>query len=183
MLLEAQFLGVDGFLSAVKAQAYRNLAAENWEGSDVDAATNFDTEHGGLEDALRKAVLPARFYGRVPPPTPPPERKIVQIMPASHDVKIGYYDEDDDEWDVFTLSAISLALVENPKVLEHAEVGHTDRYELDAFVANPASWGKVNLATEAFNRVKWIELVPKSTNEIIAVPQGRPSGRVLERQR
>lgn len=170
VLLEAQFLGVDGFLSAVKAQAYRNLAAEDWEGTDEDAATNFDAEHGGPEDALRKAKLPARFYGRVPAP-PQPERKIVQVMPASHDVKIRYYDEYFNSEDV-TLSAISLALVENPKVLEHAEVGHTDRYELDAFVANPASWGKVNLATEAYARVGWIELVPKPVNELIAVPEG-----------
>ena len=123
VLLEAQFLGIDDFLSAIKAQAYRNLVKEGWKGSDTDAATNFDKKHGGLEDALRKGVLPARFYGRVPPPTPPPpERKVVQIMPASHDVKIGYYDEDGDEKDV-TLPAISLARVENPKVLEHADEG------------------------------------------------------------
>ena len=46
VLLEAQFLGVDGFLSAVKAQAYRNLVKE-LEGLDADAATNFDKKHGG----------------------------------------------------------------------------------------------------------------------------------------
>ena len=177
VLLEAQFLGIDDFLSAIKAQAYRNLVKVGWKGSDTDAATNFDKKHGGLEDALRKGVLPARFYGRVPPPTPPPppppppERKVVQIMPASHDVTIGYYDEDGNEKDV-TLPALSLARVENPKSLEHAATGSTDTHELDAFVASDDQWGKITLATEAFERVRYVELIPKSTDQIIPVPQG-----------
>ena len=162
VLLEAQFLGIDGFLTAVKAQAYRNLEAEDWEGTDADAATNFDAEHGGLEDALRKGLLPARFYGRV---TPPPERKIVQIMPASHDVRICYRTGTDfPEEEEVTLPAISLALVENPRMLdEHFAAGEgdgRDRYELDAFVCEEDE-GVVVLATEAHPRVRWIELVPK----------------------
>ena len=168
VLLEAQFLGMDGFLSAIKAQAYRNLEAEGWKGSDADAVKNFDKSHGGLEDALRKAVLPARFYGRVPPPTPPPpppERKVVQIMPASHDVRICYRTGTDfPEEEEVTLPAISLALVENPRMLdEHFAAGEgdgRDRYELDAFVCEDDE-GVVALATEAFPRVRWIELVPK----------------------
>lgn len=171
VLLEAQFLGVDGFLSAIKAQAYRNLAAEDWDGSDADAATNFDAEHGGLEDALRAGLLPARFYGRMPPPPAPPaapERKVVQIMPASHEVKIRHYE--DGRWQTSTLPVVSLALVENPKPLPDAS--GVDRYELDAFVSSADRWGEVTLATEAFERVRWIDLMPKSKNEIIAVPKG-----------
>ena len=63
VLLEAQFLGIDGFLFAVKVQAYRNLEeGTDWEGTDEFAATDFDATYGGLEGAPRR-VLPARFYG------------------------------------------------------------------------------------------------------------------------
>ena len=94
-------------------------------------------------------------------------------MPASRDVKIRYVDPDDDDayLDV-SLPAISLALVENPKVLEDAVDDIADRYELDAFVANPASWGKVNLATEAY-ATGWVDRAgAKATNEIIPIPKG-----------
>ena len=82
-----------------------------------------------------------------------------------------HYEDDGDEKDV-TLPAICLARVENPKSLEHAHVGSTDTHELDAFVASDDQWGKITLATEAFEHVRYVELIPKSTDQIIPVPHG-----------
>ena len=175
VLLEAQFLGMDGFLSAIKAQAYRNLEAEDWKGTDADAVKNFDKStagsrtHSGRVCCRRASTGACRRRRRRRR-----RQRIVQIMPASHDVRICYRTGTDfPEEEEVTLPAISLALVENPRMLdEHFAAGEgdgRDRYELDAFVCEDDE-GVVALATEAFHpRVRWIELVPKDVSSSRAV--------------
>ena len=65
IMLEAEYLGIDGLLEAIKATAHRHLHQE-WSGTDSEAAAAFDAENGSLEDALASGVLPARFFGPAP---------------------------------------------------------------------------------------------------------------------
>ena len=148
VLLEAEFLGVDSLLVEVKARAHRNLHSGCQDSSDADAAASFDAEHGGLRDALRSGVLPARYYAPLPQPPPPPEPKVVQLFPAPGGMRVkvwkaGDDDDDDDNWTNFEVHC--LALVENPKELASGVKGGS---RLDAIVTHPEAFGHV-LASEA----------------------------------
>ena len=61
---EADFFGMDGFLTAVKARTHRNGLSPSWAGTDAEAAAAFDAEHGSVEAALEEGVLPQRFFRR-----------------------------------------------------------------------------------------------------------------------
>ena len=80
-LLLAEYLGMDGFLCKIKAKAYANMrpaAAANLDQSAAAAA--FDETYGTLQQAIDAEVLPARFFA--PAEAPPPERKVVALIPA-----------------------------------------------------------------------------------------------------
>ena len=144
VLLEAEFLGVDSLLVEVKARAHRNLHSGCQDSSDADAAASFDAEHGGLRDALRSGVLPARYYAPLPEPPPPPEPKVVQLFPAPEGMRVKVWVDDDDDGTTFDVHC--LALVENPKELASGVKGGS---RLDAIVTHPDAFGHV-LASEAF---------------------------------
>ena len=112
VLLEAQFLGVDGFLSAVKAQAYRNLActAEDWDGSSTRTLQRTFTADSRTRCArmcCRRASTASRAAGS----PSRSERKIVQIMPAAD---VPSDPKTPTAWST-SPSAICLAHEENPR--------------------------------------------------------------------
>ena len=83
ILLEAEFLGITALLVAVKAQAHCNCHPcldRDEQNKDEERAAEFDQDHGGLNGALRKGVLPARYFG------PVPTSRVVQIAPCDVDV-------------------------------------------------------------------------------------------------
>ena len=69
-LLEAEFLGMDTLLDAVKQAAYFHMHGHT-SAALQSTVQKFDAELGGLEGALRKGVLPARFFTQHPLPPPP----------------------------------------------------------------------------------------------------------------
>ena len=80
-LLLAEYLGMDGFLCKIKAKAYANMRPA--AAADLDqsaAAAAFDETYGTLQQAIDAEVLPARFFA--PAEAPPPERKVVALIPA-----------------------------------------------------------------------------------------------------
>ena len=140
VLLEAEFLGVDSLLVEVKARAHRNLHPEFQDSSDANAAASFDAEHGGLRDALRSGVLPARYYA------PPPEPKVVQLFPAPEGLRVRVWKDDDEDDGGTILPVHCLALLENPKELASGVEGGS---RLDAIVSHPEYYGHV-LASEVY---------------------------------
>ena len=86
VLLEAQYLGVDWLLEHVKGVAYTHTRDPDDEDVSVQAIAEphvqFDTEQGGLDQALSSGVLPARFFG----PVKTGSKRVKQIIPAGeHD--------------------------------------------------------------------------------------------------
>ena len=170
VLLEAEFLGVDSLLVEVKARAHRNLHSGCQDSSDADAAASFDAEHGGLRDALRSGVLPARYYAPLPEPPPPPEPKVVQLFPAPEGMRVKVWVDDDDDGTI--LDVHCLALVENPKELASGVKGGS---RLDAIVTHPDAFGHV-LASEALgsSTEKFELLWDAETDQkaLMTVPEG-----------
>ena len=166
VLLEAEFLGVDSLLVEVKARAHRNLHPEFQDSSDANAAASFDAEHGGLRDALRSGVLPARYYA------PPPEPKVVQLFPAPEGQRVRVWKKDDDVGTTVgtILPVHCLALVENPKELASGVEGGG---RLDAFVSHPSRYGHV-LASEVHgSSTGRFELMEGAeTKDLIMLPDG-----------
>ena len=166
VLLEAEFLGVDSLLVEVKARAHRNLHPEFQDSSDANAAASFDAEHGGLRDALRSGVLPARYYA------PPPGPKVVQLFPAPEGQRVRVWEKDDDVGTtVGTIFPVHcLALVENPKELASGVKGGG---RLDAFVSHPERYGHV-LVSEVYGAsTAQFELVEDAeTKDLIMLPDG-----------
>ena len=180
VLLEAEFLGVDSLLVEVKARAHRNLHSGCQDSSDADAAASFDAEHGGLRDALRSGVLPARYYAPLPEPPPPPEPKVVQLFPAPVKMQVKVWSEatparfldDGTIFDGTIFEVHCLALVENPKELASGVKGGS---RLDAIVTHPEVFGHV-LASEAFgsSTEKFELLWDAETDQkaLMTVPEG-----------
>ena len=168
VLLEAEFLGVDSLLVEVKARAHRNLHPEFQDSSDANAAASFDAEHGGLRDALRSGVLPARYYAPPPKPPPPPEPKVVQLFPAPEGLRVGVWKNDDLEGEILPVHC--LALVENPKKLPSGVEGGS---RLDAIVTHPGAYGHV-LASEVHgSSTRKFELMQDAeTKDLIMLPDG-----------
>ena len=165
VLLEAEFLGVDSLLVEVKARAHRNLHPEFQDSSDANAAASFDAEHGGLRDALRSGVLPARYYA------PPPEPKVVQLFPAPEGLRVRVWKKEDDDDDPGTIFPVHcLASVENPKELASGVEGGG---RLDAFVSHPSRYGHV-LASEVHGASTGrFELMEGAeTKDLIMLPDG-----------
>ena len=166
VLLEAEFLGVDSLLVEVKARAHRNLHPEFQDSSDANAAASFDAEHGGLRDALRSGVLPARYYA------PPPEPKVVQLFPAPEGQRVRVWKKDDDVGTTVgtILPVHCLALLENPKELASGVEGGG---RLDAFVSHPSRYGHV-LASEVHGASTGrFELMEGAeTKDLIMLPDG-----------
>ena len=167
VLLEAEFLGVDSLLVEVKARAHRNLHPEFQDSSDANAAASFDAEHGGMRDALRSGVLPARYYA------PPPEPKVVQLFPAPEGLRVRVWKKGDDDVDGGTTFPVHcLALVENPKELESGS-GVDGGSGLDAFVSHPSRYGHV-LASEVHGAStgKFELMQDAETKDLIMLPDG-----------
>jgi hypothetical protein len=57
VLLQAEFLGMDQLLAAVKCVAYCNMNP-NFTGSDEEAVTGFDLKHQGITEAFSSGLLP-----------------------------------------------------------------------------------------------------------------------------
>mmetsp|Transcript_39729 Transcript_39729/g.127706 ORF Transcript_39729/g.127706 Transcript_39729/m.127706 type:complete len:305 (-) Transcript_39729:725-1639(-) len=117
VLLLAEYLGLDGFLTAIKARAYSHMHSSCSTATDAAAATAFDEEAGGLQQAIDKRLLPARFFAPEPPPPPPPPEATVQtLIPAAGFTAIFADDEidlDDDLPQVHSVHrVVSLALVQ-----------------------------------------------------------------------
>ena len=169
VLLEAEFLGVDSLLVEVKARAHRNLHPEFQDSSDANAAASFDAEHGGLRDALRSGVLPARYYAPPPKPPPPPEPKVVQLFPAPEGLRVRVWkEEDEDEGTILPVHC--LASVENPKELASGVDGGS---RLDAIVSHPEYYGHV-LASEVYGAStgKFELIRDAETKDLMMLPDG-----------
>ena len=159
VLLDAEFLGVDGLLEEVKARAYRHLHDE-WQCSDAEAATGFDEEHGDLRQAFRFGVLPARYFGPEPVEPAPPEPRVVQILPAPKGCKVKIRNSSE----VTVLEARCLALVEHPK---------SNCNKLDVFVTHPDQFRDC-LASEVYGGdTVWTEIMsdPDELHNIMQVPE------------
>ena len=79
----AQYLGVDWLLEHVKSVAYTHTIdpADGVVETEVSHVA-FDRDHGGLDQALRSGVLPARFFG----PVKTGSKRVKQMIPAGeHD--------------------------------------------------------------------------------------------------
>lgn len=93
VLVEAEFLAMERYITIIKAVAHRNEQPDpRWIGSDAEAAASFDARHGGLIPAIESGVLPARFLepiGRARLPqtggwvaTEGPAAQVRQLLPA-----------------------------------------------------------------------------------------------------
>ena len=76
VLLEAQYLGVDWLLEMVKSVAHTHLYPHS---KAKERHVAFDEEHGGLDEAIRADILPARFFG----PEKVGLKRVKQLIPAS----------------------------------------------------------------------------------------------------
>jgi hypothetical protein len=167
VLLNAEFLGMDGLLTEVKAQAERNMRpADEQGGTDQELAAAFDATHGILMDAIRSGVLPARFHGRAPPSPPPTKPKIVQMLPPNGCVANLLID-DVNAWNAHPV--VALVLIEDP------EGNAMERYRVDAFVENPQERGNVLVSefAESMGHCSWEIMPPASDGDlIIPLPKG-----------
>ena len=110
VLLEAQYLGVDWLLEHVKGVAYTHTRDPDDEDVSVQAIAEphvqFDTEHGGLDQALSSGVLPARFFG----PVKTGSKRVKQIIPAGDNDAVMYDNSTDDMY-----RAVCYALLDNER--------------------------------------------------------------------
>ena len=86
VLLDAQYLGVDGLLQSVKAVAWRHmnpLMFSACKEDDAACAARFDQDCASIEAALREGILPARFFSAVTQPRPKPRSFSVQVYGAN----------------------------------------------------------------------------------------------------
>eukprot|EP00966_Prymnesium_polylepis_P114951 2656574-Prymnesium_polylepis.1 len=128
ILLEAEFLGLNGVSRVVKARAHRNWNPE-WSGDDEAAATAFDEEHGGLLPAISSGVLPSRYFTTKPDA---PKSKVIQLLPAPPGCKVIIAHA---HGTAVTLPVHCLALVENQKkTRSHTNFGASG---IDAIVSHP----------------------------------------------
>jgi hypothetical protein len=81
VLCQAEYLGMDGLLDEVKAQAYANLHPGTHEDEARPLARAFDEEIGSLTAAIRSKVLPDKYLHPAPPD--PPARTIKALLPAA----------------------------------------------------------------------------------------------------
>ena len=92
VLLDAQYLGVDGLLKSVKAVAWRHmnpLMFTACKEDDAACAARFDQDCASIEAALREGILPARFFSAVTQPRPKPRSFSVQVYGANTDDDTG----------------------------------------------------------------------------------------------
>mmetsp|Transcript_2121 Transcript_2121/g.6373 ORF Transcript_2121/g.6373 Transcript_2121/m.6373 type:complete len:437 (-) Transcript_2121:57-1367(-) len=119
VLLQAEYLGMDGLLASVKARAFRNLHPDTHHNEARPLQDAFDAEFGGLSAAIDDGVLPARYFA--PVPKAPPARTIKQLWPAAPGYRAlfagGYFDHARPQWQTGlpaheSLHIVSWALVE-----------------------------------------------------------------------
>lgn len=102
VLLEAQYLGVDWLLEMVKSVAHTHLYPDS---KATERHVAFDEATGGLDEAIRAGILPARFFG----PAKVGIKRVKQLIPAGeNDVVVG--PEDGEDGDRFRV--VSYALLE-----------------------------------------------------------------------
>ena len=110
VLLEAQYLGVDWLLEHVKGVAYTHTRDPDDEDVSVQSIAEphvqFDTEQGGLDQALSSGVLPARFFG----PVKTGSKRVKQIIPAGDNDAVMYDNSTDDMY-----RAVCYALLDNER--------------------------------------------------------------------
>ena len=157
---EADFLGMDGFMSCVKARTYSNTLT-HWTGTDAKAVAAFDERYGSIEEALSTGALPKRFFSRgtgdYVDGRQPREQidapRVLKLLPADgYDVRfepnngVGFagYKE-------VVRTAVCLALVQRPD-----KPGPT----MDAFVVDDIHGGTC-LASLAFGHSKKWHLVKR----------------------
>lgn len=103
----AQYLGVDWLLEHVKSVAYTHTIdpADGVVETEVSHVA-FDRDHGGLDQALRSGVLPARFFG----PVKTGSKRVKQIIPAGDNDAVMYDNSTDDMY-----RAVCYALLDNER--------------------------------------------------------------------
>ena len=82
VLLDAQYLGVDGLLHSVKAVAWRHmnpLMLSACKDDDATCAIRFDQSCSSIDVALREGTLPARFFSSVAKPRRKPRSFSVKV--------------------------------------------------------------------------------------------------------
>ena len=114
VLLLADFLGLEDFLSRVKRRAHANLHPEME--AETASAAGFDQEAGSLQAALDSGVLPGCYFAPAPAPAPEPPERIVKMLYPVSGYKVAFTDQDIDDVaqmdNHFSLPVLCLALLE-----------------------------------------------------------------------
>jgi hypothetical protein len=172
VMVEAEFLGMQGFIDSVKVEAIKNHCHGSYP--DRDAVEGFDRLHGSFDAAIRDGILPKNFF---PPPPPGPPRKIVQLLPAPPGTRAEIHFEDKDpddpeddgdysEW----FDVLCFVLHDRPIRLKEGSWDFVSA--LDAYVAHHPSGGDPRLASEAYSEVTSYKFHLPPKNGITDIPPG-----------
>jgi hypothetical protein len=186
VLVDAQFLGMQGLIDSVKMAVVENTG-------NITITTGqppqivFDLLYGSLDAAIRCGALPDRYFGPAKPDAP----KIEQLLPAPPGTRVRICYEEFEEVDgpddeliqrwaervPIELDALCLVHYDTPKHIPVEEVGFQPS-RLDAYVTHPEHCC-TELASEVFTssepnltRTVWYELVAADDEKIIEIPEG-----------
>ena len=169
VMIEAEFLGMDGLVESIKATCHKNIFILH-SGSDESAAELFTRRHGSLDAAIRNGHLPGLYFGR--PNAPAETTNIVQVMPAPPGTRVEIHWEDDREH-MARFDVLCFALHDKPKRLRDGH--YYVESALDAYVACGSAVGTVmpRLASEAYDRVtRYKFYLPKEKDNVTEIPEG-----------
>ena len=192
VMVEAQFLGMQGLIDSVKMAVVENngnITITTGQPPQIDERTinMFDLLYGSFDAAIRCGALPDRYFEPAKPDAP----KIEQLLPAPPGtrVRISYEEFEevngpDDElvqrWArrvPIELDVVCLVHYDTPKHIP-VEEGGFQPSRLDAYVTHPEHCC-TELASEVFTssepnltRTVWYELVAADDEKIIEIPEG-----------
>ena len=168
VMIEAEFLGMDGLVESIKAKFWKNIFTLH-SGSDESAAERFTKRYGSLDAAIRSGHLPGGYFGR--PNAPAEKTNIVQVMPAAPGTRVEIHWEDDREH-MTRYDVLCFALHDKPKRLRDGD--YYVESALDAYVAFGASAATVapRLASEVYDRVTSYIFYPPKETDITEIPEG-----------
>ena len=110
VLRDAEFFGMDSFLSEVKVAAQKHLYPKRAKKHSVEA---FDKEHTCIEEAIAAGVLPDRIF------CPSESPRVKQIIAASKDAEVRF--RDDQSNGVTKRKIVCYALMEYVDGRQHIE--------------------------------------------------------------